>query len=55
MTRYQQVEEYILDWNLVKLVPDQDIRSWVRAWHGEFDARELVKGLIECDYLREAA
>ena len=53
MSKFKQVEEYILEWNLIKLVSDQEIEDFVR---GEpFDARELTKGLIECGLLKEVA
>ena len=52
MTKYEQVEFYIQKDNLTKLVSDQEIKDQVR---GEpYDARELVKGLIEYGYLKEA-
>ena len=53
MSKFKQVEEYIQDWNLTKLVSDQEIKDFIR---GEpFDARELTKGLVECGLLKEAA
>ena len=53
MTKFKQVEEYIQEWNLIKLVSDQEIKDWIR---GEpFDARELTKGVVDYGYLKEAA
>ncbi len=53
MTKFKQVEEYIQEWNLIKLVSDQEIKDFIR---GEpFCARELTKGLVECGLLKEAA
>jgi hypothetical protein len=52
-SKLKQVEQYIQEWNLTKLVSDEQIARWVRAWRGEFDARELVKGLIEYEYLAQ--
>ena len=53
MSKFKQVEEYILEWNLIKLVSDQVIKDFVR---GEpYDARELTKALIEYGHLKEVA
>ena len=53
MSKFKQVEEYIQEWNLTKLVSDQEIKDFIR---GEpFDARELTKGLVDYGYLKEAA
>jgi hypothetical protein len=53
MTKFKQVEFYIQEWNLTKLVTDQELKDLVR---GEpYEARELVKGFVECGYLKEAA
>jgi hypothetical protein len=53
MSKFKQVEEYILEWNLTRLASDQEIKDFVRGQ--PFDARELTKGLIECGLLKEAA
>lgn len=53
MTKFKQVEQYIQQDNLIKLVSDQEIKDYVR---GEpYVARELVKALIEEGLLKEAA
>jgi hypothetical protein len=53
MSKFKQIKEYIQEWNLTQLVSDQEIKDFIR---GEpFEARELVKGLIECNLLEECA
>ena len=53
MTKYKQVEEYILEWNLTRLVSDQEIKDYVRGQ--PYAARELTKELIEVGLLKETA
>ena len=52
MTKLQEVHAYIQDWNLIKLVDDDRIKAYVRV-EREFEAREIVKGMIENELLKE--
>ena len=52
MTKLQQVHAYINEWNLTKLVDDDAIKAYVKV-EREFEAREIVKGMIEMELLKE--
>lgn len=52
MTKLQDVNFYIDDWNLTKLVSDDEIKNYVKYERG-YEAREIVKGMIENGLLKE--
>jgi hypothetical protein len=52
MSAMQDVNFYIQDWNLSKLVSDKEIKEYVKSERG-YEAREIVKGMIENGLLEE--
>ena len=52
MTKLQEVHFYIQEWNLTKLVDDDTIKAYVKV-EREFEAREIVKGMVENELLKE--
>ena len=54
MSAMQDVNFYIQDWDLTKLVSDKEIKEYVKSERG-YEAREIVKGMIENGLLKENA